>query len=220
MNSPKVRLITTQDGSSSLYLPELDETYHSTKGALGESIHVYIENGINTLTNTEIKLLEVGFGTGLNALLTLRFANKKQVNVSYHTLEPFPIDEETYQHLGYAHTDEEQEFFSAMHETADGDLDVSPYFYFHRYQKTLEKFSSDLTFDIIYYDAFAPSRQPEIWSKENLSKCLDLLNPGGIMVTYCAQGQFKRDLATVGFLVEVLPGGMGKKEMVRARKPA
>ncbi|MEQ8879419.1 MAG: tRNA (5-methylaminomethyl-2-thiouridine)(34)-methyltransferase MnmD [Cyclobacteriaceae bacterium] len=220
MNSPKVRLITTQDGSSSLYLPSLDETYHSTRGAWGESIHVYIENGINTLTNTEIKLLEVGFGTGLNALLTYQFALKKQVNVSYHTLEPFPLEKEIYENLGYASSDEEQKIFHKIHALTMGNFQVSSFFHFYRYQKTLEDFSSDQTFDIIYYDAFAPSRQPEIWSKENLSKCLDLLNPGGIMVTYCAQGQFKRDLATVGFQVEVLPGGMGKKEMVRARKPA
>ena len=218
MNSPKVRLITTQDGSSSLYLPELDETYHSTRGALGESIHVYIENGINTLTNTDIKLLEVGFGTGLNALLTYQFAKKKQLNVRYHTLEPFPLSKEIYENLGYAGAEEEREVFHRMHVLTEGDLSISPFFEFHRYQKTLEDFFPKQTFDIIYFDAFAPSRQPEIWSKENLSKCLDLLNPGGIMVTYCAQGQFKRDLAAIGFQVEVLPGGMGKKEMVRARR--
>tara|TARA_Y100001972_G_scaffold128989_1_gene193249 strand:+ start:1349 stop:2011 length:663 start_codon:yes stop_codon:yes gene_type:complete len=220
MNSPKVRLITTQDGSSSLYLPSLDETYHSTRGALGESIHVYIENGINTLTNTEIKLLEVGFGTGLNALLTYQFALKKQVNVSYHTLEPFPLAKEIYENLGYARAGDEQEIFEKMHAMTKGNQRLTPFFDFHRYHQSLENFSPDLTFDIIYFDAFAPSKQPDIWAKENLSKCLELLAPGGIMVTYCAQGQFKRDLATIGFQVEVLPGGMGKKEMVRARRPA
>ncbi len=219
MNSPKVRLLTTQDGSTTLYLPELDETYHSTRGALGESIHVYIENGINTLTNTEIKLLEVGFGTGLNALLTYQFAKKKHVNVCYHTLEPFPLLADTYKNLGYAQVSEEQGVFEKMHAIVEGNFQFTPFFDFNRYQKTLEEFSPNMSFDIIYFDAFAPSKQPEIWSKENLGKCFSLLDAGGIMVTYCAQGQFKRDLAAIGFQVEVLPGGMGKKEMVRARKP-
>ncbi|XOV92476.1 MAG: tRNA (5-methylaminomethyl-2-thiouridine)(34)-methyltransferase MnmD [Bacteroidota bacterium] len=218
MNFPKIRLITTQDGSTSLYNNTLDETYHSTRGALGESTHVYIQNGLSTLTNTEVTLFEVGFGTGLNALLSYRFALQNQIRVNYHTLEPFPIPEEIFSRLGYTESKEEARIFEKIHQLTQGNIEIDPTFSFNRYTNTLEEFTSDQQFDIIYFDAFAPSKQPEIWHSDNLSKCFQLLKPGGILVTYCAQGQFKRDLTAIGFQVEILPGGMGKKEMVRARK--
>ncbi len=218
MTFPKVRLITTEDGSSSLYLNSIDETYHSTKGALGESLHVYIQNGIASLTNTDVSLFEVGFGTGLNALLTYRFALKRGINVSYHSLEPYPIPADIYRSLGYTQNEQENSFFERIHQIEDEPERFENSFSFRKYTTTLEEFESNLTFDIIYFDAFAPSKQPEIWSGDNLSKCFKLLKRDGILVTYCAQGQFKRDLKSVGFQVEVLPGAMGKKEMVRARK--
>lgn len=219
ITTPQVRLITTQDGSSSLYLNLLDETYHSTKGAVGESIHIYINNGVKTITPTRVSLFEVGFGTGLNTLLTYRFAKGNDLIVNYHTLEPFPISEEIALRLGYPNDPYEETLFFQMHKIVDGRFDLDKNFSFFKYNKTLENFDASFRFDIIYFDAFAPSKQPDIWSRSNLSKCFDLLHHGGIMVTYCAQGQFKRDLASIGFEVEVLPGALGKKEMVRARKP-
>ncbi len=218
MNSPKVRLITTQDGSNSLYLNDLDETYHSTKGALGESAYIYIEQGINTLTHRKLTLFEVGFGTGLNALLTFNYALKKKINVSYHTLEPYPIPEAFVSQLGYAKNPKESDILNQMHGVSEDPLVLDPLFTFQKYHCTLEKFSSEQLFDIIYFDAFAPSKQPDIWARPNLEKAYSLLMPGGILVTYCAQGQFKRDLAAIGYEVEILPGAMGKKEMVRAKK--
>lgn len=219
MKSPKVRLITTEDGSKSLFNELLNETYHSTKGAIGESQHVFIEQGFIFLNSTSISILEVGFGTGLNVFLTLNTARETKKTVNYQTLEPFPISEEVVQQLNYAVDSNNQELFNQLH-TCEWEIKhfLTEGFSLTKYCSTLEDYTTGHTFDLIYFDAFAPSKQPEVWSLSNLKKCYLLLNEGGVLVTYCAQGQFKRDLVAAGFTVEVLPGALGKKEMVRARK--
>lgn len=218
----KFEFLESKDGSHTIYLPELDETYHSRHGAVTESTYVFIEKGLDFIfkDQKELTVLEVGFGTGLNALLTLIWAKERKIKIDYHTLEPFPLPEEVYLKLNYPEVLNKEELrndFLKMHSACEK-IQLTEYFSFIKYQEKLEDFSSSVLADIIFYDAFAPSKQKEIWSLENMRKCFSLLKPGGALVTYCANGQFKRDLKEAGFTVEVLQGPPGKKEMTRGRK--
>ncbi|GHB29760.1 tRNA (5-methylaminomethyl-2-thiouridine)(34)-methyltransferase MnmD [Mongoliitalea lutea] len=225
--SREVKIITTEDGSHSLYVPEINETYHSFHGAYRESVHVFMLYGLEAwyMRNPNkfpIRIFEVGFGTGLNAWLSLVWAEQYKVPVLYHTIEPFPLQEEVYKQLNYTEVDDSiyhyAPFFQVLHEAPwnKGDI-VTEYFNMKKDEVTLE----DATLypsDVIFYDAFAPNKQPELWTKEMLAKAVDTLNPGGVLVTYCAKGQLKRDLKELGLQVETLPGPPGKKEMTRAWK--
>lgn len=208
-----LKVITTEDGSQSLYDDVLNETYHSTKGARAESQYVFVDQ--LAISNAQLSILEVGFGTGLNALLTWEWAEKNDQSIHFYSLEPFPIAEEIWKTMTLIGNEK----FSELHE-ADWDQSVkmSEYFVLEKRIIGLEKLDIKDRFDYVFFDAFAPSKQPEIWSIENLQRCHDALMPGGILTTYCAQGQFKRNLKALGFEVEVLPGALGKKEMVRAIK--
>lgn len=217
-------LITTADGSSSLYLPGLDETYHSRHGAWQESLYVYIKQGLDYLhqlgkLDQELHIFELGFGTGLNALLALQWAHAQNLKVSFHTLEPFPIPAEATHHLSYHDPDG---WLPTLHASAwEQPVTISDHFTLHKQQVKLE--DTDLLsgqYDIVFYDAFGPNKQAEVWSLENISKCYHALRPGGMLVTYCAQGQFRRTLVAAGFTVEKLQGPPYKKEMTRATKPA
>ena len=216
-----LRIIKTEDGSESLFDENLNETYHSTKGAKGESEYVFIEQGLNFLTSLRlnnqqpISILEVGFGTGLNALLTWQWAENGKTTVHFYSLEPYPIPEDVRNEMDL----KSDIRFNLLHE-ADWNRAVrmSDYFTIEKRIKGLEEMNKLDAFDVIFFDAFAPSKQPEIWSADNLLKCYGSLKSGGILTTYCAQGEFKRNLKYVGFEVEVLPGALGKKEMVRGRK--
>lgn len=224
----EVKIITTEDGSHSLFVPELNETYHSFHGAYRESVHVFMLYGLEAwylrnMNRYPVRIFEVGFGTGLNAWLTLVWAEQNKVPVLYHSIEPFPLEKELYSQLNYTKVDESishfAPYFQRLHEAPwnQGAI-LSEYFNMKKDQATLEDavlYHSDL----IFFDAFAPSKQPELWSKEMLAKVVDTLNPGGVFVTYCAKGQVKRDLKDLGLEVETLPGPPGKKEMVRAFKP-
>ncbi len=218
-----LQLEETRDGSHTLIRTDLDESYHSHRGARSESIHVFIEAGLDHLVQKKakplIRVFEVGFGTGLNALLSWEYAERQRVEVDYHTIEPFPVPLEMVTQLNYA-TDEQTGTFLEMHRLSwEEPHGLGAHFSFTKYRSRLEDFDAEISWDLIFMDAFAPSKQAEMWWPANLSKCFGLLNPGGALVTYCAQGQFKRDLKTCGFEVEVLPGALGKKEMVRAWKP-
>lgn len=219
-----IKIITTEDGSHSLFDEELNETYHSTRGARGESMHVFIREGLEywQFQNeaNEISILEIGLGTGLNAFLTAQFGKNHNQKIHFTTLEPFPIKKEIYEHLNYHQTESEQQLLMKIHEAVwEKEAEISENFTLHKTATKLEHFSTPTLFNLIYFDAFAPSKQPEVWSMENLKKCFKLLQKGGNLTTYCAQGQFKRNLAETGFDVETLRGAMGKKEMVRAVKP-
>ncbi len=214
-----LKIIRTEDGSQSLYNEELNETYHSTKGAQSESDYVFLDKALSYWIETKstnhqspITILEVGFGTGLNAWLTWKWAEEKKRSVHFYSLEPFPIPEEVWSKMDLISDTQ----FSELHR-AEWNEEVSFGEYFRLEKQTigLEQLDKQESFEVIYFDAFAPSKQPEVWAIENLKRCFDSLKPGGNLTTYCAQGQFKRNLAEVGFQVEVLPGAMGKKEMVR-----
>lgn len=206
-----IKIIVTSDGSNSLLNTELDETYHSRHGAVQESVHVFINNGLDKIQGNEISILEIGFGTGLNALLTA-LSDKK---ISYTSLEAFPLDKEVFDSLNYEPKNLLQQLHSAVW---DEWVQVNPNFTLKKIHTTLQEVSLTDKYDLIYFDAFAPSKQPEMWELPILKKVCDTLTPGGIFVTYCAKGQLKRDLKSLGMEVETLPGPPGKKEMVRGTK--
>jgi tRNA U34 5-methylaminomethyl-2-thiouridine-forming methyltransferase MnmC len=225
--SSNVKIITTEDGSHSLYHEELQETYHSFHGAYRESIHVFMIYGLDSWLARNprkfpIRIFEVGFGTGLNAWLTLVWAEQNQVPVLYHSIEPFPIGKEVYSQLNYIEHDHGiwhfHKYFEALHDAPWNEGGpVSEYFNFKKDITTLEE-AQLYPSDVVFFDAFAPSKQPELWTRETLEKVTSAMRPGGLFTTYSAKGQLRRDLKELGLEVEILPGPPGKKEMTRAWK--
>lgn len=220
----------TEDGSSTLIREDLDETYHSSKGAYTESMHVFIHAGLQyyeeKVNPTERpRVLEVGFGTGLNALLSWEYSKRNKLGVWYESLEPYPISPALTKELNYPDQlpdpIEARGFFDEIHTSPWGEeLHLSPTFTLLKQTAKLEEFKGqDNLYDIIFFDAFAPQKQGELWEVEPLAKCFELLKPQGVLTTYCAQGQFKRNLKQVGFQVERLAGPPnGKREITRATK--
>lgn len=211
----------TSDGSHTLYNKELDETYHSTHGAIQEAIHVFIQNGIRLIDKTNISILEVGFGTGLNAILTFNYSKKNNKKVSYVGLESYPLGKDIITQLNYK--DEIPNFdlsiFSKIHKSEwNTEQEIEDNFSLLKDTHTLQEFKTERKFDIIYYDAFGPRAQKEMWEKNLFEKLFSYLNQDGILVTYCAMGQFKRDLKDCGFIVKCVPGPPGKREMTIAYK--
>ncbi|UII33506.1 tRNA (5-methylaminomethyl-2-thiouridine)(34)-methyltransferase MnmD [Fulvivirga ulvae] len=225
-NENKIRLITTDDGSHSLYVPKLNETYHSFHGAVQESRHVFIEMGLKHRMSQGLKaihIFEVGLGTGLNALLTAEFAIKYQVHIHFTSIEAFPVDYDLVKQLNYTsylEAPEARSWFEAIHNAPwHNDIAIHPFFTLHKIQSKLEEHEIPVsTFDVIYFDAFAPNKQAELWDLKILSLIAQSMEPLGVFVTYCAKGQLKRDLQSLYLKVETLKGPPGKKEMVRATK--
>ena len=214
VNKSRTReLLQTADGSFTLFIPEVEETYHSTHGAVQESMHVFIENGMKACDREVIRVLEVGLGTGLNAMLTLQHATKK---IDYCALEPYPLSKEILNELVTSGSDQ---FEMKFHASNVGEwISIQENFSFVRLEIGLEEFSSEEKFDVIYYDAFGPRVEPGLWTLERMQQCFDLLNEGGVFVTYCAKGEVRRNLQAAGFVVERLAGPPGKREMLRAKK--
>jgi tRNA U34 5-methylaminomethyl-2-thiouridine-forming methyltransferase MnmC len=215
------RLIITADGSHTLYVPGMDEHYHSHFGALTESLHIFINAGLASLGPGPVTILEVGFGTGLNALITAIHAEKNNIAVSYTSLEKYPLDPSVVSHLNYGTMAGEgrQELFNSIH-CAPWNVPSCITGWF-----TLEKRVSDLTtdhpsgsYDLIYFDAFGPDKQPEMWTDEVLHKISEVTHPGSVFVTYSAKGTLKRMLRSLGFDVTLLPGPPGKRVITRAVK--
>jgi tRNA U34 5-methylaminomethyl-2-thiouridine-forming methyltransferase MnmC len=219
-----IKLITTSDGSHSLFNEELQETYHSVHGAIQESSHVFINHGLDYYVGRfkpeSISILEVGFGTGLNTLLTIQHALTKPIRVRYTTLELFPLQEEVWSALNYAGIIGFQELFNQIHRSAWGvPQNILPDFELLKLHISLqEAVFQPRSYDLVFFDAFAPGKQPELWELPILQKIEESMNPNAVFVTYCAKGQLKRDLKTLKMTVETLAGPPGKKEMVRALK--
>lgn len=220
------KIFITEDGSHSLLNTQLNETYHSIHGAIQESRHVFIKNGFDHYLQqhpgcSKISIFEVGFGTGLNALLSLEHAKRVAISLDYVTLEAYPIAAETWHELNYASTLGMQPEFERLHNhTWNETHAIQPEFTFTKLLDTLQNVDLETkSFNVVYYDAFAPSKQPEMWELPLLEKVISVLKPHGVFVTYCAKGQLKRDLAFLGLKVATLPGPPGKKEMVCATKP-
>jgi len=212
----------TGDGSKTIFLPELNETYHSSNGAVQESRHIFIENGLDLVEKQgAIRLLEVGFGTGLNALLSASWAEMNNQSIHYIGIEAFPLRPELCFQLDYPrHIGQNVEKIYNELIRCDWEMDnqLSTHFSIQKREMKIQDFAAVENVDLIYFDAFGPRVQAEMWEITILEKMYQSLNAGGALVTYCAQGQFKRDLKSVGFSLESLPGPPGKREMTRATR--
>ena len=217
----KTELIITKDGSHSLFVPELNEIYHSTNGAIQESNHIFIQSGLAQIAKKEISILEIGFGTGLNAFLTLSYALKNNLKINYFTIEKYPVEKNIVEKLNYVELIDpaQKDTFQLLHNGAwNNSIKINQNFTFIKYQIDLNLFAPYFSYDVIFFDAFAPDVQPELWTKENFMKLYKNLNQGGNLTTYSAKGEVKRNLEACGFFVERIPGPPGKREIIRATK--
>lgn len=215
--------VITKDGSHTIAIPEMNVTYHSIHGAIRESQYVFIEAGLGAVAREEpIAILEMGFGTGLNALLTLVEAEKSQLQIDYTTVELFPLSPGEASTLNYCNElnrSDLQPLFNQLHQCEwEKDISLTPFFIFHKTNQSLIDFSGKKKFNLIYFDAFAPAAQPELWTKEIFEKLYAIMMPEGILVTYCSKGDVRRAMKAAGFNIEKIPGPPGKREMVRARR--
>lgn len=209
----------TADGSATLFVPELEEHYHSVKGARTESQHIFIEMGLRHSPAQPVHLLEIGFGTGLNAYLTLLETQQSNRNVFYTGLELYPLEWNTIQELNYT----SDPLFREIHLSPwEEDREIVPGFTLRKQQTDftgLNESSFTTGFDVVYFDAFAPEKQPEMWTQQLFDCLYNLMNPGGILTTYCAKGMIRRMLQQAGFTMERLPGPPnGKREILRGTK--
>ena len=216
-------IIKTSDGSKTIRIIDLDENYHSHHGALKEANHVFLTQGLAYLNqHDEISIFEMGLGTGLNAFLTAVEAENKNLKIKYTGIEAFPVNSEEINALGYEDLLEGcyNEIFHKIHDSNWGDFElITKTFSLCKIHDRIENVTLENdSFDLIYYDAFGPRAQDEMWSVDLFQKMYDSLKKGGILVTYCAKGQVKRNLKQVGFKIEALPGPPGKREMTRAIK--
>lgn len=219
-------LILTKDGSHTVSVPDMNVTYHSVHGAIQESMHVFIEAGLYLSARFEwpeqYKILEIGFGTGLNALLTLLEAEKAKQSVHYTAIELYPMDIQQAHSLNYCdqlNRKDLQPVFNAVHNSEWGkEISSTNYFTLKKIKANLIDFSSTQLFNLIYFDAFAPTAQPELWTKKIFEKLYTMMYDGGILVTYCSKSDVRRAMQAAGFSIEKLPGPAGKREILRAKK--
>lgn len=211
----------TIDGSCTLYVPELKEHYHSINGAVQESQHVFIRSGLNQATKETVNLLEVGFGTGLNTLLT--FVHRQNRTIEYHAMEPFPLEYEIIRQLNYPKyldSGDLESPFDEIHKSIWNEpVQISSSFVLTKIKASIINYKFDRQYDLIYFDAFAPDVQPELWEESVFTRLCKTMNQKGILVTYCAKGEVRRRMQRSGFEVERLPGPPGKREILRALKP-
>ncbi|MFI3331360.1 MAG: tRNA (5-methylaminomethyl-2-thiouridine)(34)-methyltransferase MnmD [Rikenellaceae bacterium] len=204
---------TTLDGSHTLVHPTLGELYHSDKGAVGEAMHVYIKHGLQYSQKEEINILEMGFGSGLNAFLTLK--NAPNTTINYYAIELYPINLDTARGLNYSHDSE----FMALHHAPWGEsCEINKNFTLTKWEQDLLEIEFFIKFDLVYFDAFAPDAQPKLWSCKVFKKIADAMNTGAILVTYSSKGIVKQALRDAGFKVQRLEGALGKHHMLRAIK--
>lgn len=217
--------VRTADGSFTLRSEMLDEQYHSLHGAAQESMHVFVQAGLLASGLKRIDLLEVGLGTGLNALLTWIEAGRAGIAVNYHAIEPHPLPLDVLRAIDHPAQIGAQEkascYFKMMSVTEPFDLDRG--FRFTPHHRTLvSSFLGAFTdpFDLVYFDAFAPKKQPDLWTEDVFKGLFRAMRPGGRLVTYCARGEVRRAMERSGFSMERLPGPPGKREMLRASRPS
>jgi len=221
----KIEIRMTEDGSPTLYLNELDEHYHSTFGAVQESQHIFIGSGLNQCHANELTVLEIGFGTGLNCFLSLLACLRSGQTIRYTAVEKFPLPIEIWEKLAYSmpFPESRPEHFTLLHSVAWGSgIWITPRFELHKIEADLLEIEPAVLplADLVYFDAFSPEKQPELWQQSIFETLFGRMKEGGILVTYCAKGVVRRSLQTVGFRVERIPGPPGKREMLRAWKEA
>ena len=218
----KREIIQTLDGSTTIQLTEWNECYHSKHGAIQEAQHVFIKNGLSLFENQEIAILEIGFGTGLNAFITLLESEKRNQTIDYVGVEAYPISAEEVLNMNYVdelNAKAKSTTFEKIHECSwEEKVALNDRFSLTKRKQFFQDIEDENRFDLIYFDAFGYRVQPELWSTEVFRKMYNALKTNGILVTYAARGVVKRSMIEVGFTVEKLAGPPGKREMFRARK--
>ncbi len=218
----KRKIILTKDGSTTIQLLDWDEQYHSKNGAIQEAKHVFIKQGLLQLKSIEISILEIGFGTGLNAFITFLEAQKKNLHIDYVGAEAYPVAKNELEKMNYVdalNAKEYKEVFSNMHQCNWNEKQtISSNFKLTKRKQRFEEITDENVFSLIYFDAFGAQVQPELWTEYIFKKMYNALKLNGILVTYSAKGSVRRAMQSVGFTVERLPGPLGKREMLRAIK--
>ena len=221
------KIVRTADGSTTIFLPEWDEHYHSRHGALQEAYHVFIKMGLQEVRAQKpqgiIHLMEIGFGTGLNAFITLLEAEKGDFGINYTGIEAYPVSPEEVKALNYASSLQEgsgAEYFRLLHDSPwEESGEITPHFRLFKKKQFFQEIEAEDAFDLIYFDAFGARVQPNLWTEDIFFRMFRALKAGGTLVTYSAKGSVRRAMLAVGFQVERLPGPPGKREMLRAKKP-
>ena len=222
----KREIIKTGDGSTTIHIPEWNEQYHSKHGAIQEANHVFIEMGLNKVLEREelkeVSILEIGFGTGLNALVTWAAIKEKEIQINYTGVEAYPVAEEEVTQLNFAdevNAENAVAVFNKMHEVSwETAQEISEKFFLRKQEKFFHEIADENAFDLIYFDAFGARVQPDLWTVEIFEKMYKATNQNGVLVTYAAKGSVRRAMLEVGFKVERLQGPPGKREMLRATK--
>ncbi|MCD9582960.1 tRNA (5-methylaminomethyl-2-thiouridine)(34)-methyltransferase MnmD [Tenacibaculum maritimum] len=218
----KREIIITSDGSTTIHLPDWNEQYHSKHGAIQEAYHVFIRNGLEALPIANISILEIGFGTGLNCFITFLEAQKKAISINYTGVEGYPIQKEELEKLNYVtalSAGSQSAIFDKMHEVLwNEEQEITKEFSLLKKQQFFEDIDEENAYDLVYFDAFGATNQPELWTEVIFEKMYKAMKKGGILVTYSAKGSVRRAMQAVGFVVERLPGPPGKREMLRAVK--
>lgn len=215
-------IIQTLDGSTTIHLKEWDECYHSKHGAIQEAQHVFIKNGLSLFPNQSVSILEIGFGTGLNAFISFLESSKLNQSINYVGVEAYPVNATEVLAMNYVdelNAKSQKEVFEKMHESKWNEkIELTAEFELTKRKQFFDEIDDVEQFDLIYFDAFGYRVQPELWSTAIFQKMYTALRPGGKLVTYAARGVVKRSMIEVGFTVEKLPGPPGKREMFRASK--
>ncbi|MEI7828381.1 MAG: tRNA (5-methylaminomethyl-2-thiouridine)(34)-methyltransferase MnmD [Prolixibacteraceae bacterium] len=219
----KIEIVETLDGSNTLYLEDIGEHYHSTFGAIQESMHIFIQEGFNQILSAEINILEIGFGTGLNCYLTLLANQKWNHHVRYYSIEKYPLQESVWAKLNYTDQfpDNDPSFFTLIHKAPwNCPAVIQKGFILQKMDIDLleTNYSTLPQIDLVYFDAFSPEKQPELWDLSVFQSLFAIMQESSILVTYCAKGSIRRMLQSVGFSVERIAGPPGKREILRARK--
>ncbi len=216
------KIITTADGSTSIHIPEWDEQYHSKHGAIQEAYHVFIKNGLEYFKQKEISILEIGFGTGLNCFITFLEAQKHNLTIEYTGVEAFPITVSERKLLNFVtklKVNQFQHIFDLIHNSNwEKPMRLSDNFTLTKYLLKFQNITDKNKYNLIYFDAFGPRVQPELWTENIFQIMYDSLKSKGVLVTYSAKGSVRRAMESVGFNIERLPGPPGKREMLRAIK--
>lgn len=219
----KREIITTEDGSVTIHLPEMNETYHSKFGAIQEAYHVFIQNGLDLCKGKPVSILEIGFGTGLNSFITYLEAVKTGQAINYVGVEAYPVIPQEAAQLNYVqqlNAVEHEQVFKAMHAAEWGTtLELNVNFKLLKRKQFFHEINDEDKFDIIYFDAFGYPSQPELWSIEIFKKMFNALKSGGILTTYACRGVIKRAMQEAGFITQKKPGPPGKREILMATKP-
>jgi tRNA U34 5-methylaminomethyl-2-thiouridine-forming methyltransferase MnmC len=218
----KREIIQTLDGSTTIHIAEWDECYHSKHGAIQEAQHVFIKNGLSLFPDRNVSILEIGFGTGLNAFITFLESKKRNQSIVYVGVEAYPISAEEIVSMNYVeelNAVEQSSIFDTMHQSNwEEKIILDDDFTLTKRKQFFEEINDENKFDLIYFDAFGYRVQPELWSTAIFEKMYKALKPNGVLVTYAARGVVKRSMIEVGFTVEKLAGPPGKREMFRATK--